>query len=180
MRTIGAAMASALGIFLALCCSASAFCDLSGFDQTPPRAIRGNVDNQFARFAWASDVDTINGMPWVWNYIQNTETDRGVGVIWDKAGIRIPVTNPLPPGQAACNRFLTDALPAHPDTDAPIIYGTNRQEQMAAVYVAEKPAKAEATRSEIQTSYTGEDGKPVDLAVTVATAQTSKDLQILV
>ena len=174
MRTIGAAMASAIGIFIALYCyAASAHCDLSQFDQGPPAAVKDTVDNQFAKFEWASDVDTVGGRLWVWHYILN-KGSRGLGVVWEKANIRVPKTFPLAPGDAFCNRFLANSVSPNPDTDAPIIYGTNDQVQQAAIYVAEKPPKAGETNSSINTTYTDEDGKQVSVSVQLTSSPTQK------
>jgi hypothetical protein len=179
MRTVGAAMASSLGILLSLCTAAFAFCDLTGFDRTQPAAIRGSVNNQFANFEWASDVDLIDGRLWVWHYILNRRPDLPIGGHWDKAGIIMPLANPLPPGKAACNQFLADSIQTNPDTDAPIIYGTNEQQQRAAVYVANKPPKAADTSSKIRSSYVGEGGGVIDLSIDLSTVQTSNGFQIV-
>jgi hypothetical protein len=169
MRTVGAAMVSFAFFFYLFCAPASAFCDLKGYDRTAPAAIQGDVSNQFADFQWSSDVDTLYDRTWIWHYILN-RNDRSLGAIWEKAGIRIPLLNPLPSGKAFCNRFLADSVLPKPDTDAPIIYGTNQQQQPAAIFVAEKPPKLGQTSSRITTSYI-RDGKSVDVDVVLATFQ---------
>jgi hypothetical protein len=178
MRTVGAAMIVSPAILLSLCCLATADCDLRAFDQTLPHAIRGNVSNQFADFEWASDVDTVYDRQWVWHYILNRRQDKGLGALWEKAEIRIPLLRPLPPGKAFCNHFLADAVQDKPDTNAPIIYGTNQQQQLAAIYVAEKPQKLSGTASRISTSYEDEDGKPVSVNVNFETFQSGDGLYI--
>jgi hypothetical protein len=175
VRTTGATVANTIGILVALCCAASADCDLSRFDRTPPAAIQDSVDNQFAKFQWASDVDTVTGRPWVWHYILNNG-NRGLGVLWEKANIRIPKVRPLSPGSAFCNHFLADSVAQNPDTDAPIVYGTNDQTQQAAIYVADKPPKVGDTESSISTTYDSPDGKRVNVDVQLRSAVTGKGL----
>jgi hypothetical protein len=171
-------MVSSIGILVSLYCAASAHCDLHRFDQTPPRAISDIVSNQFADFTWASDVDTIDGRLWVWHYILNTHKDSGLGAVWEKADIRIPLTHPLPPGEAFCNRFLAASVLPNPDTDAPIVYGTNQQRQRAAVFVAEKPPKVGETSSSISTTYSDESGKAIDVNVQLTTSKTTKGFSV--
>lgn len=170
MRTVGAAMASSIPLFLSLLCSAGAQCDLSGYDNGPPPAFKGTVNDNYAQFDYGSDVDPQNGQFRVWNFILNRRTDKGIGAKWPKAGIGINLLNPLPPGMAACKIFTTAQVLT--DSDAPITYGTNSQSQPATVYVPEPQRKLGSTVSSIRTSYTGDDGKAVDLNVLVAAFQT--------
>jgi hypothetical protein len=161
-----------------LCGSAVAGCDLSGFDHTPPPAIKSQVDNQFAQFEWASDADTRSGQQWVWHYIRNKGT-KGLGVRWPKAGIRQPLTRPLPPGEANCNEFPIDALAAKPDTDAPIIYGTNEQRQPAAIFIADNGSQKKAG-AKIQSSYLNDEGKVVPVNVEVSMGATKSGFYFVV
>lgn len=203
MGTKGAAMVSAFGFLVSLYCSvASAGCNLSGFDQTSPSKVTDEVDNQFAHFEWASDVDVMPDHLRVWHYILNKGT-RGLGAIWEKADIRIPLTRPLPPGEAFCNRFFAYAALRYPDTNAPIKYGTTPQVQRAAVYVpvdgqsdGEKPPqdvlrpatkpgeddqkhqKSGAIGSYINTSYANDDGKVVDVTVELTSAPSPKGMYL--
>jgi hypothetical protein len=107
---------------------ASAACSLTDFDRTPPSAVSSRVSNQFATFEWASDVDTVRGRLWIWNYIWN-QGNEGLRARWEKGRIRIPTLNPIPPREPFCNKYLVTSVQAQPDTDAPIVYGTNDQTQ---------------------------------------------------
>lgn len=158
---------------LAVSCStvaASAACNIKNFDRTPPHAIKSDVDNQFAHFEWASDVDDRNGQVWIWNYIHNERYDAGLGAVWKKAGIRIPITHPLPPKEVFCNRYLVLSARKKPDTDAPIVYGTNSQNQRAAVYLSED---AKTTSSSVNSSVIDKQGKVRSLFVNIRTGPTS-------
>jgi hypothetical protein len=201
MGTRGATMVSAFGLLLSVYCSAaSAGCDLSGYDQTSPTKVHDDVDNQFARFEWASDVDVMPDQLRVWHYILNKGT-RGLGAIWEKAEIRIPITRPLPPGEAFCNRFFADAVLKHADTNAPIKYGTNSQVQRAAVYLPVDAQNDDKTRevlkppkrsggetsdfqrsgaigSHIDTSYADDNGKVVDVKVELTSAPSPKGMYL--
>jgi hypothetical protein len=170
-----------LGLLISAClCNSSASaagCNLARFDQTPPPAITRPVDNQFANFVWASDVDRIDGRLWVWHYIENTHPTLGLGARWEKAGIYVPLTDPIVPGEAACNQFLADSVRNNPDTDAPIVYGTNEQRQVAAVYVADQPQRLSSS-STITTSYVDQQGKRANLSVILASGLTDKGMYL--
>jgi hypothetical protein len=161
----GRMMLGIIGIFCS-CGLAIADCDTRDFDRTPPAAIRSDVDNQFARFQWATDGDLLAGQSWLWHYIWNRSPNAGLGAIWDKAGIRFPLTNPLPPGNKFCNRKFVAAIRTLPDVDAPIIYGTNKQRQDAVVYV-EDQAASQSSASIFETAYLDQQGKKVDVHVGV-------------
>jgi hypothetical protein len=173
-------MASIAIAFLCGCSIASAGCDLSGYDQTPPPAIRS--DNRSAQFAWGSDADRRpNGQFWIWHYISNNHPTAGLGVNWQKASIRRHIATPLPPGETDCKQFFVNAVNDNPDDDAPILYGTNQQRQDAAVYVRKQPPSAgggrrgEAT-SIIDTSFVDAGGKVQQVHVSVGSRQTDKGL----
>jgi len=151
--------------FFCSCGLAIAGCDTREFDRTPPAAIVSEVDNQFAKFQWASDADLLyGGQPWLWHYIWNKSPDVGIGVKWEKAGIKFPTTAPLPGGEKFCNRTLVAAFRPQPDTNAPIVYGTNSQRQDAAVFVEDKNASLN-TGSIFDTAYVDQQGKKVDVHI---------------
>lgn len=149
---------------------ADAGCNIQQYDHTPPRAIKSDVDNQFAHFEWASDVDEDQGRLWIWNYIFNRRDDVGLGAIWEKAGIRIPITHPLPPRTVFCNKYLVASVRKQPDTNAPIIYGTNSRRQPAAVFVSEDIKTAS---SSVNSSVADRQGKIRNLFVDIVTQPTS-------
>jgi len=157
-----------LGIIGMLCSCGFSFaaCDLREFDRTEPHAIKSQVDNQFAQFEWATDVDVLSGQDWIWHYIWNKNRSAGLGALWKKADIRIPLTAPLAPGAAHCNHFLVNAFRPEPDADAPIVYGTNSQTQRAAVYVAASPP-SQRTGGYFDSTYVDENGKRIDLHIAV-------------
>jgi hypothetical protein len=146
-----------------------AFCDLSTFDRTPPRAVRSDVSNEIASFEWATDADVLEGQNWIWHVINNKDPGRGVSVVWPKAKIRQAIGNPLPPGKAACNRYFVNSVAPQPDDDAPLLYGTGEHSQNAAVFVPLKTTaeNRRTDRSEIiiETSYTDSEGKVRDAFV---------------
>jgi hypothetical protein len=162
-----------------LCSAASAACDLTYFDRTPPAAIRSPVDNQFAHFEWATDADTVNGRTWIWNYILNLG-NAGLSATWEKGKIRIPLLKPLPPTEAFCNRYLVKAVSPDPDTDAPIVYGTNNQRQEAAVYTEQHVAQVGTpdTASIIETTVRDDDGKLLPVRVEISTSRTAKGVSL--
>jgi hypothetical protein len=179
MRTIGAAMASAISTFFSLCCLASAQCDLTGYDSTPPPKLPGAVFDQYAHFEYASDVDATDGGELrIWNYILNKRNDRGIGASWPKAGIGLSLWYPLPPGQAACKYFPTEII--RKDSDAPVVYGTNQQQQPATVYVAETRRDIGRAGANIKTSYADDDGKLINVNVSVSSYLSGKSIYITV
>jgi len=152
------------------CGLAIADCDTTAFDRSPPMAIKSEVNNQFAHFEWASDADVVNGYSWLWHYIWNKSSNVGLGVVWEKGQIRQPLTSPLPPGEKACSRKFVSGVRPYPDTDAPIKYGTNRQTQDAAVFVAERSAQQSPSQdaaSIFDTAYLDPQGKKVDVHVDI-------------
>jgi hypothetical protein len=156
----------------------AAGCDLTGFDQSPPHAVKDTVNNQYADFEWASDVDQTNAGLRVWHYILNTGS-KALGVDWDKADIHAALANPIPPGKAFCNRFIADAVAPAPDTDAPIVYGLSGQHQRAAIYVAQKAPNL-SSNSTISSSYTDKQGKIVDVDVQISSGVTKEGFFIQV
>ena len=168
-----------LGIaeILCSCGLAIADCDIRNFDQTPPAAIASEVDNHFAKFQWASDADRLHGsQPWLWHYIWNKSPDTGIGVKWEKAGIKVPTTRPLPAGENFCNRKPVAAFRQEPDTEAPIIYqpviyGISSRRQDAAVFVEHKNASLN-TGGIFDTAYIDEQGKKVDVHIGVFSQRT--------
>jgi hypothetical protein len=178
-------MASIATAFLCACSIASADCDLSGYDQTPPPAIKSN--NSSARFEWGSDADRNRlGQLWIWNYVKNNHPTAGLGVNWEKASIRRHIAHPLAPGETDCMRFFVNAVNDQPDDNAPIYYGTTQQRQDAAVYVRKPPPSAggqqptpgggrrgEAT-SIIDTSFVDAGGKLQQVHISAASRQTEK------
>jgi hypothetical protein len=178
MRTTGAAMVSSLGILISLYCStAMGACDLSRYDLTAPSPLRGSVSNNLVNFEYASDADIVGGHIRIWNYVQN-QKDRGIGLAWPKAGIGIPLWNPLPPGQTACQTSSADWV--NVDTDAPMTYGTTDQTKRASVYLVENQRKLGSTESTVSTIYTDTDGKYVPVDVEVSTSQGSKWLNLVI
>ena len=168
---------AALGVGLLCACGiASAACDTSSFDRTPPPAIR--ADPATATLEWASDVDNLNGQLWIWHYVKNTRP-QPLGLRWVKANIRRHLGNPLPPGETDCNRFFANAVNDTPDDDAPIIYGTNEQRQDAAVFVRRAAPQGNLQKGEtisvIDTSFAA-GGKVEDVHVVVASRRTEKGL----
>jgi hypothetical protein len=147
------------GFFL-MCGVAAASCNIDGYDQAWPRAFRDEVDNQFARFEWASDLDPHTGRPRVWNFVWNKGSEA-LGVDWPKAGIKVPLLNPLPAGHVFCHKYYVSATSE--DTDAPIAYGTNRQVQRAAVFAENRTTGAApsafSTTSQFETTYMNEKGE---------------------
>jgi hypothetical protein len=167
---------AALGFGLLCACSiASAACDITTYDRTPPPAIR--ADPATSVLEWATDVDTLRGQHWIWHYVKNTQS-QPLGVRWVKADIRRHVTNPLPPGEIDCRRIFANEVADRPDDDAPIIYGTNEQRQDAAVFVKRQtppgPIRKGETRSIIDTSFADASGKAQNVHVVVATRRTEK------
>jgi hypothetical protein len=181
--------------------AASADCDLSTYDRTPPAAIRSGLDNGIAHFEWATDVDTVNGRNWIWHYIKNLHSDRGLGYQWPKADLRRSLGSPLDPGKTDCNRYFVTTQTA-PDDNAPITYGTNESRQRAAVYAEAKAAApgpgpgteggnrgqpagpadtpaVPATGSIIETTYTTNAGSSESVRVAISTRQTNADGQWL-
>src|SRR5260370_37493397 len=94
-------------------------------------AIKSEVNNQFANFQWASDAERLGEQSWLWHYIWNKSPDLGIGVKWEKAGIKVPMMNAVPGGEMCCHRHPVAAVRPHPDTDAPIIYCANSPGQPA-------------------------------------------------
>jgi hypothetical protein len=156
-------------LVLSCSCTAAA-CDLAEFDRAPPPAIRSSVTNQFAHFEWASDADKLPSGAWIWNYLTNRGA-AGLGARWKKAKIDISKWNPLPPGETFCYQYLVDALREKPDTDAPIIYGTNDQRQEAAAYIADVRA-ASPTNAVIQTTVIDSSGKRRPVRIDLSTSPT--------
>jgi hypothetical protein len=135
---------------------AIADCDLSKFDQSPPAAIVSTVNNETAKFEWATDVDTSNGRSWVWHYVKNLHPNRGIGYAWPKAQLRRALGTPLEPGKTDCNRYFA-AAPTALDDNAPIMYGTNGASQRAAVFAEAKTASVAPWAGTItETSYNNE------------------------
>jgi hypothetical protein len=164
-------MAFAFG-FLCACGMASAECDTSTYDQTPPRAIRS--DPRTSVLEWATDVDTVQGQLWIWHYVKNPRPDA-LGVNWPKGGIRRQLGNPLNPGETDCNRFYTNAVNSVVDDDAPITYGTNQQTQPAAVYTP-RHVRGGPTKSIIDTSFADAGGKLQQVHVVISSRRTEKGL----
>ena len=178
MGTLGAAMFTSLAILISLCSGAFADCDLANYDKTSPPALRGGVDNNFAHFEYASDADAQSNQFWIWNYIQNKRTDKGIGANWPKAGIHINVLYPLPPGKAACRWFSVAGYSK--DSDAPITYGTTDQQEMASVYAPPVANKTASTSSRISTTFTNEGREPVDLNVDFSTFQSGNGIYYVI
>jgi hypothetical protein len=165
-RAVWATLMLTFPILLISSSLASAGCILTGFDQSPPPAVKDSVNNQYADFDWASDADTTTAGVRIWHYILNTGT-KGLGVDWDKAAIHAALANPIPPGKAFCNRFIVNAVAPNPDTNAPIVYGVSGQNQRAAVYVEQTAPKPSAS-STINSSYTDKGGNTIDVDVHVS------------
>jgi hypothetical protein len=178
MLATGAAMISLTIVFFSLCSPASASdCDLKAYDRTPPPALRGTVNNPAANFEYASDVDAVDGQLQISNYILNRRTDKGIGVKWPKAGISQSVTFPIPPGDSACSSQTTEKY--HTESDI-ITYGTNEGTKATVVFVADTQRKLGSTESNIKTSYTNSEGKPVNVNVEVFAFRTEKEISFSV
>jgi hypothetical protein len=149
-------------------------CDISTYDQSPPSAIKSSVNKGNVQFEWATDVDTTGGYNWIWHYVKNTH-DRGLGYKWPKADLRHALGSPLEPGQVDCNRYFV-MVPAVPDDDAPIMYGTNDSVQRAAVFAPTKSdvgAASPSTGSIIETSYRNAAGAIENVRVAIGTSKGS-------
>ena len=115
---------------------AFAGCELSSFDKTSPAKFAERVENGFASFEWGTDADPYEAAIRIWNYVKNSDSGSELAFRWDKAGMTAPISNPLPAGATVCQRFFVRKLSSSPDFDAPIIYGTSNQVQMATVYTS--------------------------------------------
>jgi hypothetical protein len=122
--------------------------DVSDFDQTEPKKEGEQIDNTYAKFNWASDVDVIEGRSKLWNYIYNDDEKNGWNGDWAKGGINQPLIRPLAPKTYACAK---KALWKHKDDpeSAPIIYAPSNQAADALVFVK---AEKEAADQQAQTA----------------------------
>jgi hypothetical protein len=173
-------------VIICLVCAVPALadCDLSTYDRSPPRTINSRVDNGTVRFEWSSDLDTVDGRNWIWHYVKNLHSDRGLGYKWPKAELRRSLGSPLQPGKTDCNRYFVTTQTA-PDDNAPITYGTNEGVQRAAVYSDAKISVGDATGSGaglvpsapsvsgslIETSYKTDAGASENVRITVSSGQ---------
>jgi hypothetical protein len=145
------------------------------------------VVNQVATFEWGTDVDIVHGKLWITNYLLNLGTS-GLGAVWEKAKIRVPLLAPIAPHEIFCHRYLINAFRDEPDRDAPIIYGTNRQREEAAAFVAQSltqplsplAASGAETTSIIETTVRDRAGEPRPIHVEVTTRRTPKGVKLFV
>src|SRR5438270_10055445 len=105
MRTVIFPMVTIAWISVIAGISIAAECDIKGYDQTAPAAIKDTV-TQSADFEWATDADAIqNGMR-VWHYILNRDTSP-LKYKWEKANLENTVEHPMPSGAPpACRRIF--------------------------------------------------------------------------
>jgi len=173
-------MASSLLFLIAFCSVSGAGCDLNGYDHTAPTALRGVIQSHLLDMEYASDADDAGDHKKIWNYVWNKNADRGIRVSWPKVGIGTPIWTPLPAGDCAITAEDT-AESVRVDSDAPISYGILLdQKRQTSVYLAQNERKLGSTNSAVRTSYTGEDGKPVDVEVAVSTSQTPKGIRFAI
>lgn len=99
------------------------------------------LDLPFGKFKWGTDAYRDgSGNWWVDDVIWNDPGGPPLAVSWAKGDIHRAISFPLTAGESQCNtHFVSTGVP-EPDTDAPIIYHANR-EQDAAVYSGANFAK---------------------------------------
>ena len=135
--------------------------------ESDPTEIRAPVKDQYANFEWMTDVDVVNGQSWLCNCIFNRD-DKGWSGQWIKGGIAVAVGKPLASGKGTCRAVLLGTHSNDPDRNAPIIYATSNQTQVAAVYVAAFPrGRAIELALQIRSSQLDEANNPRDIFVNV-------------